>query len=88
MKSRFIVLISIFFLSLFACAEKNEENFLEGLLYIDNNPVRIEILDGKISKIKNIPPGADLPELYVAPGLIDMQINGYMGVDFATHDLQ
>lgn len=60
---------------------------MEGLLYVDGKPVRVEITDGKISGIKHLAPGRELPEAYLAPGLIDIQINGYMGVDFSDQDL-
>ena len=64
-----------------------DTNSVEGLLYLDEKPVSIEIVDGKIAKIKHLPSGSDIPKVYVAPGLIDIQINGYMGIDFADQDL-
>ena len=57
---------------------------IEGLLYLDHSPVSIEITDGKISEIKrlkNIP--EDFPKVYIAPGFIDNQVNGFAGVTFA-----
>ncbi|MCH8193001.1 MAG: N-acetylglucosamine-6-phosphate deacetylase [Planctomycetes bacterium] len=56
---------------------------VEGLLYWDNTPVAIEIQDGKITRITRKPKGShprDLP--YVAPGLIDNQVNGYASISF------
>ena len=64
-----------------------DTNSVEGLFYLDEKPVSIEIVDGKIAKIKHLPSGSDIPKVYVAPGLIDIQINGYMGIDFADQDL-
>ncbi len=72
---------------MFGCTEKNGAAYVEGLLYLDGNPVSIEIVDGKISQIKPLAKGSDLPEVYLAPGLIDIQINGYMGVDFSDQEL-
>jgi N-acetylglucosamine-6-phosphate deacetylase len=56
---------------------------ISGILYSDNKPVTITIKDGIITNVKRI---KKLPEgsgsLYVAPGLIDNQVNGFAGVSF------
>ena len=70
-----------------ACGNKKEVEGIEGLLYLDGNPVSIEIVDGKITNIRQISSQQDMPKVYVAPGLIDIQINGYMGVSFSDQDL-
>jgi len=75
-----------------SCTEKklvdsNDNNSIDALLFLDGNPVSIEITDGKIAKIKSFSSKSNLPEIYVAPGLIDLQINGYMGIDFADQNL-
>lgn len=64
---------------------KSNDNieYLEGLDYRNGKPIRIEIKDGKISEV------IDLPETekylpVIAPGLVDLQVNGYGGVDFNT----
>jgi N-acetylglucosamine-6-phosphate deacetylase len=56
---------------------------INGLLYSDNKPVSITIKDGKITAVKRIKklPEGD-PALFVAPGLIDNQVNGFAGVSF------
>ena len=59
------------------------QNTITGILYSDNKPVSVTIKDGKISKIKRIkklPEGSE--NLYLAPGLIDNQVNGFAGVSF------
>ena len=72
---------------MYACTEKKDTNSIVGLLYLDGKPVSIDIVDGKIAKIKHLPSGSDSPEVYIAPGLIDIQINGYMGVNFSDQKL-
>jgi len=72
---------------MFGCSENKEAAHVEGLLYLDGKPVSIEIVDGLISRVKPLAKGSDLPEVYLAPGLIDIQINGYMGVDFSDQKL-
>ncbi len=66
---------------------------IEGIHYSSGNRVRIEISDGVISSMEetvkdhvwDVGEGKELP--VVAPGLIDLQINGYRGVDFNDPDL-
>lgn len=57
---------------------------IEGLFYLDRTPISIEITEGKISNIKRI---KNLQEenkgIYIAPGLIDNQVNGFSGVSFS-----
>lgn len=60
---------------------------IEGILYSDNGHVSIEILDGKITRLNRLDSEKKDLDLYLAPGLIDVQINGYMGVDFSGPDL-
>ena len=82
------VRLFFFFLSLFPLiSAQNTISSLDGLFYLDNKPVRINIEDGKITKIERLSSETELPEMYIAPGLIDIQINGYMGVDFTGEDL-
>lgn len=56
---------------------------IEGLLYLDHTPVRVDISNGKIINITRIQELTDKnSRLYIAPGLIDNQVNGYNGVSF------
>jgi N-acetylglucosamine-6-phosphate deacetylase len=68
--------------------ETKGNNIIEGIHYETGLPVRIEFHDGLIESIQEI---SDLKikeaGLYVAPGLIDNQINGYAGVDFSGDNL-
>ena len=59
---------------------------VEGLLYSDESPVSITLANGKIKAMKPTKSG-NRSTTYVAPGLIDVQINGYVGVDFSGPDL-
>ncbi len=88
MNTKLAVLITLVIL----CMKGYPENYekvkqVQGILYSEGKPVTIEIADGKIANIKKIKPTPDVPEIYIAPGLIDIQINGYMGVDFADQNL-
>ncbi len=87
MRIRINTLILLIFVSFQSFAEWKDSTIVEGLLYLDNTPVSIQIEDGKIVKITRISPENSMPEFYVAPGLIDLQINGYMGVSFSEQDL-
>jgi N-acetylglucosamine-6-phosphate deacetylase len=63
----------------------NGQDSVEGLFYLDHTPVRVEYSDGIITGITRI---EKLPEnmsgVFIAPGLIDNQVNGYLGVSFGA----
>lgn len=69
--------------------KSNESPFtVEGIHYGTGNPVRIDIIDGKIGRIieiENIK--GENSNLFIAPGLIDNQINGYANIDFSGEKL-
>ncbi|GGG07410.1 N-acetylglucosamine-6-phosphate deacetylase [Paenibacillus abyssi] len=60
---------------------------LEGRLIHDARPYRITLQDGTISRLELLQEDGrdDLP--WIGPGLIDLQINGYAGIDFNTASL-
>ena len=60
---------------------------IEAIHYETNKPVKLEIRDGLISDITENSGSSKNTSLYVAPGLIDNQINGYNGVDFSGEGL-
>jgi len=76
-----------FLFLLISCTGRDDATYVEGLSYLDGKPVRIEMKDGKISRVRHLSSLRGSPELYVAPGLIDIQINGYAGVDFSDQQL-
>jgi N-acetylglucosamine-6-phosphate deacetylase len=58
---------------------------IEGLSYLDGKPISILIKEGKITEIRRIselPPGTK--KLFIAPGLIDNQVNGFVGISFLS----
>ena len=67
---------------------KNPAFSLEALHYETVQPVRIDIEEGLITGITFLSQEAATSGLaYVAPGLIDNQVNGYAGVDFSGENL-
>lgn len=87
MYTQFHILIVLLLFSLCVQSGNIGTEKIEGFLYNDGEPVSIEIVNGKIAEIHRLSSEADIPEMYVAPGLIDIQINGYMGVDFSSQNL-
>ena len=64
--------------------DKRDRIELSGIHYETGKPVVIEISNGFIQRISEIKkPGEQNPHLFLAPGLIDNQINGYVGIDFS-----
>ncbi len=61
---------------------------IEGILYSDNSQVSLEIEEGVIRRVerKEQPPGKTAGP-YIAPALIDNQVNGYIGFEFSRPDL-
>lgn len=61
----------------------NEILTIKAIHYETGKPVRIEIRDKIIFKISETSGPLQNKNLFVAPGLIDNQVNGYRGVDFS-----
>ncbi|HBQ82706.1 MAG TPA: N-acetylglucosamine-6-phosphate deacetylase, partial [Bacteroidales bacterium] len=63
---------------------KNLVGRVEGISYLDHKPVSVWFEDGIITKVerhKSLSDGAD--SLIVAPGFVDIQVNGYNGISFS-----
>ena len=65
--------------------DQNMDDYLEieAIHYETGKSVKIEIRDKLIYKILQISDPLENQNLFVAPGLIDNQINGYKGIDFS-----
>ena len=62
----------------------NSSGKIEGIYYLDNSTITVEFENGLIKKVQRIKHLSDNNKpLFIAPGLIDIQINGYSGVSFA-----
>ena len=50
----------------------------------DGSPVEIEVAGGRIAAVRAT--SRDAGDLWVAPGLVDLQVNGFAGVDYCSPD--
>ena len=65
-------------------AQENQPRQVYGYHYLDHTPLEVEIrgeLIHSVRRLTSVPDG--FPELYIAPGFIDNQVNGYAGISFA-----
>lgn len=62
---------------------------IEGRLYLDKSPVTVEIENGKISRLvrSNQRTDPSPTDVFIAPGFIDNQVNGYASHSFTSSDL-
>lgn len=80
------ILFTCLFFPIFISLSYSQQ-IIEGLLYLDHSPVRIEIKDGKILKLTRIDHLSEKDKkVYIGPGLIDHQVNGYKGISFVDSD--
>lgn len=57
---------------------------IEGLFYLDGKPVSVQIRDGRILSVDQVEKlSDDSHRIFIAPGLIDNQVNGFAGVSFS-----
>lgn len=84
---KYTSVLALFFFYNMGISQSMDKSDLEGILYSDGGWVNISTKNGKISGINRLSKGDKGSKIYVAPGLLDVQINGYMGVDFSGPDL-
>ena len=63
------------------------EKIIYGRHYTTQKPIAVHISGPIIEKIEQLADDKNDPDLFIAPGLIDLQVNGYHGVDFSSLDL-
>jgi N-acetylglucosamine-6-phosphate deacetylase len=57
-----------------------------GKSVFDGATIRIIIEDGRIGKVERVEDSQILP--YVSPGFLDMQVNGFLGIDYSLENLE
>ncbi|OAK67885.1 N-acetylglucosamine-6-phosphate deacetylase [Lederbergia galactosidilytica] len=57
---------------------------IEGIHYATDERILVTLEAGKISEMHSIPKQEEVSLPYIAPGLVDLQINGHGGDDFNT----
>ena len=84
-----IIQISLYLLILktLLLAGDNTLRTVNGYYYLDGEPVEITIEDGKIDNISRKTVKQNEKPVYIAPGFIDNQINGYVEVGFSSEGL-
>jgi N-acetylglucosamine-6-phosphate deacetylase len=61
---------------------------VEGINYLDSSPVSVEIADGKIISVERIKKLSEKDRHFIiAPGLIDIQVNGYSSMSFSLEGM-
>ncbi|GAC1399634.1 MAG: hypothetical protein NVSMB65_17650 [Chloroflexota bacterium] len=56
---------------------------LDGVNVLTGEPVRLGLRDGRIAYVEALPPTAAEHVPLLGPGLVDLQINGYAGIDLS-----
>jgi N-acetylglucosamine-6-phosphate deacetylase len=60
-----------------------------GRQYLTGEPVELEIQAGAVQSLRPAPPGTTGPGgPWIAPGLVDLQVNGCEGIEFTSRELQ
>ncbi|GIN70889.1 N-acetylglucosamine-6-phosphate deacetylase [Bacillus sp. J14TS2] len=67
-----------------AANEQKIKTVIEGIHYATGEQILVSIEEGKINHIQAVAKQRERGLPYIAPGLVDLQINGYRGNDFNT----
>lgn len=59
---------------------------IQGKSIFDNKTIQIELEDGYIKEIEEIEGGESTS--YLSPGFLDMQVNGFYGIDYSLENLE
>ncbi len=86
-KTLIIIFLTLTLWGVHAMGAEKDTLTVKGKFYLDGEQVSIEIFDGRIVKIDRHSQSTEAPEVYVSPGLVDLQINGFVGVDFSDQNL-
>ncbi|MBT8183520.1 MAG: amidohydrolase family protein [Eudoraea sp.] len=84
MKIIIVTILTLFLI--FMITESKKADKIVGVLYSSGHAVSVELENEKISGIHRLE-REGVHDLYIGPGLIDVQINGYVGVDFSGPNL-
>jgi N-acetylglucosamine-6-phosphate deacetylase len=58
---------------------------ISAIRYDTGEAVRLRLAEGRVAEVSQLPESGDLP--WIAPGLVDLQVNGYLGQEFSSLDL-
>ena len=71
---KYTSIIALFFFCNMGITQSNDNNSIDGILYSDEGRVSLSTANGKISAINRLDNETNPSKVYVAPGLIDVQI--------------
>lgn len=61
---------------------------LSGLDPVSGKALRVSFADGAITAVEPLPRNSVAPDIYLSPGLIDIQVNGYAGHDLNSGEVR
>lgn len=64
---------------------KEKDLRLKGISVFSGKLLEVTVSQGRIGRIIEIPEEGDLP--FIAPGFLDIQVNGYAGIDYSSEEL-